>query len=283
MREISSEELKLIELNILKEVASFCDRNNIRYYICGGTLLGAVRHQGFIPWDDDIDIMMPRPDYISFIKKFNGYNKRYFVKSVENDSSYVYTMAKVYDNRTYLVDNTLREPLSYAGVFIDIFPVDGLPDSVLKQKLFFKEQEFLNIIFHASCMKYKYSHRYIDSKDKFSEIKGFIRTVLKFIAISMFAFLPAKKIARYINKNASKYNYSNSRFIGAIVDCHYGGEKEKMTRDAFEKRQQFTFEKEQFWGTQIYDLYLSNLYGDYMELPPENRRLAHHDFIAYWK
>ena len=56
-----------------------------------------------------------------------------------------------------------------------------------------------------------------------------------------------------------------------------------MTRDAFEKRQQFTFEKEQFWGTQIYDLYLSNLYGDYMELPPENRRLAHHDFIAYWK
>lgn len=283
MEPLKIEEIKKLELAILKSVSEYCDKCQIRYYLGGGTLLGAVRHKGFIPWDDDIDIMMPRPDYIRFIEGFNGYNHTYFVKSVENDSSYVYTMAKVYDNRTYLIDNTLRKSLPYAGVFIDIFPIDGLPCSEVRQKLFFKEQELLNVILHASGMKYRYSHRYVDSKDRFSHLKGFIRTILKFIAISIFAFLPAAKLAKYINNNSMKYDYEVSQFIGAIVDCRHGGASEKMPKKEFEKRILFDFENNKFWGTGIYDFYLSSLYGDYMTPPSKENCLPHHDFIAYWK
>ena len=95
--------------------------------------------------------------------------------------------------------------------------------------------------------------------------------------------LPTGKLIRLINRNASRVPYESAKEVAAIVDCHYGGRKEKMPRDAFEKRQQFDFEDHKFWGTQAYDPYLSNLYGNYLELPPKERRVTHHDFTPYWK
>ena len=94
MNEITMSEMKIIALDILKSVADFCDKNEIYYLLAYGTMLGAVRHKGFIPWDDDIDIMMPRKDYLKFINTYNGFNDRYIVRSIENDENYTYTMAK---------------------------------------------------------------------------------------------------------------------------------------------------------------------------------------------
>lgn len=121
MREIGFSEIKGVALDILKDVAHFCDTHDIRYVLAYGTMLGAVRHKGFIPWDDDIDIMMPRDDYNRFIKLYNNHNPRYQVYSIENDDKYTYTMARIFDQETVMVDNTLWRNFDKAGVFIDIF------------------------------------------------------------------------------------------------------------------------------------------------------------------
>ena len=283
MKELTKDELKKVELNILIDVAKFCDDNGIRYYLAGGTLLGAVRHGGFIPWDDDIDILMPRPDYIKFLNLYNKKKSTYIVKAIEIDQSYWRTFAKVIDLRTYLCEKSIRIPKKDNGVFIDIFPVDGLPKSKLRQKIFFKEQEFLNFLYHSSAWNYTKSFKYEDSKDKFAEAKGIIRTGLKFIAITFLYFLPTSYLIKLINRNAMRFEYDASIEVAASIDCHYGGAREKMPKILFEGRKKFLFEKNFFWGSTAWNLYLTNLYGNYMELPPKNKRKSHHDFKAYWK
>ena len=283
MKEITISEMKKISLDILKDVAEYCDRNNLRYYICGGTLLGAVRHKGFIPWDDDIDILMPRPDYLEFVKSYNGSNTRYIVKSIENSSDYWRTFAKVFDLNTYLEENCIRVPKKDNGVFIDIFPVDGLPKSRFRQAIFFKEQEFLNFLYHGSAWNYTKSFKYADSKDYLANLKGKIRTTLKYIAITILNPLSTSFLIRLINKNAMRFDYDQADEIAAIVDCHYGGSRERMPKKLFEKQIPFEFEKNTFWGSAAWKLYLSNMYGNFMELPPVKNRVTHHDFKAYWK
>mgnify|MGYP003607550694 CR=1 FL=1 len=283
MRELTIDELKEEGLKILLDVAKFCDKHHLRYYICGGTLLGAVRHKGFIPWDDDIDIMMPRPDYLKFVASYNGSNPRYLVKSIENDAEYWRTFAKVFDLHTTLKEDAIRIPKKDNGVFIDIFPVDGLPKSHLRQKILFKEQELLNFLYHGSAWSYTKSYKYADSRSSFAKVKGQIRTLLKFIAVTILHPLPTQLLIKIINKNAMRFPYQNSNEVAAIVDCHYGGEKERMPRALFEKRQLFPFEGYSFWGSKAWKLYLTNLYGDYMVPPPSKSQVTHHDFKAYWK
>lgn len=282
MRELTIEELKSVELDILKNVADFCDKNNIRYYLGGGTLLGAVRHKGFIPWDDDIDISMPRPDYERFIHLYNGTQPNYMVKSIEIDPEYWRTFAKVFDNRTYLEEKNIRVKKRGNGVFIDVFPIDGLPESKMKRFLLFKTQEFLNFLYHSSAWNYTKSYKFADSASRFSVVKGYIRTALKFLAITILYPLPTHKIIVRINANAARNSYATAKYIGAIVDCAHGASCEMIEKKIFEPRIKFSFEGESFWGPKGYHQYLTNLYGDYMKLPPINRRNTHHDFKAYW-
>lgn len=283
MRKITMDEMKSIELEMLKDVAAFCDKNHIRYYLCGGTLLGAVRHKGFIPWDDDIDIIMPRPDYLKFVSTYNGATERYYVKSIENDPQYWRTFAKVFDARTFLKEDAISVEKPGNAVFIDIFPSDGLPPSRWKQRILFKEQEFLNFLYHGSAWTYTRSHKYNDSKSQFAKAKGIIRTILKFVAVTVLHPLPTRKLIRIINANASKYPFDESEEVAAIVDCAYGGARERISRAKYAPRIEFDFEGCKFWGPAGYEEYLTHLYGNYMEMPPVDRRVTHHDFEAYWK
>ena len=123
MKKVSDSELKTIELEILREVAAFCDMHDVRYYLVCGTALGAVRHDGFIPWDDDIDLGLPRPDYERFLSLFRS--EKYTVLDSRFDDRYPYAFAKVSDNATCLVEN-IAQPFPM-GVYIDLFPIDGLP------------------------------------------------------------------------------------------------------------------------------------------------------------
>ena len=127
VKELTIEELKAVELNILKDVAKFCEKHDIKYFLCGGTLLGAIRHKGFIPWDDDIDIAMPREDYERFFKLYNSSNTRYHADSLENNPNWHMSFGRVGDTATVLYEHTLKEKYKEYHAFIDVFPVDGIP------------------------------------------------------------------------------------------------------------------------------------------------------------
>lgn len=138
MKLITKQELRDVQINILDAIDSFCIGKNITYWLCGGTLLGAVRHKGYIPWDDDIDIMMPRTDYERFIVEFKGFD---YLKVISHntDESYPFAFATVNDTRTWKKETRLRK--KYAKnicVNVDVFPIDSLPDDQKEIKRIFK-------------------------------------------------------------------------------------------------------------------------------------------------
>ena len=140
--------MKEVELKILIAVDEVCKKLNIDYALDGGTLLGAARHSGFIPWDDDIDLLMPREDYERFIATAQEYlPKEYKIRTFLNTPEYPYLFIKVDDTRTLLVEENLRHLNSGVGIFIDIFPIDGFPETKFKQKLYYLKCRFyLNIL-----------------------------------------------------------------------------------------------------------------------------------------
>ena len=164
MQKIDDVLLKELELNILKNIAEFCDKNKMRYYLCGGTLLGAVRHKGFIPWDDDMDIAMPREDYIKFQKSYNGYSDRYVVNGIENNEQWHMPFARVEDLDTVLYEHTLKPKYEKCHVFVDVFPIDGIPKNHVAEKFFMLKQKILGILVNASSFCFNPSKHYSDSK-----------------------------------------------------------------------------------------------------------------------
>lgn len=283
MRKISDEDMKVLALTMLKDVAKFCDDHNIKYYLCGGTLLGAVRHKGFIPWDDDIDIMMPRPDYLRFLELYNGTNPRYVVKGIENDDRYWRPFAKVFDLHTELDEPIYNVKGLTNHVFLDVFPVDGIPDDTFTRIKRFREQEILSKLCSAAVMNYKSSTVYAGKMDVKSKIKLFIRNTIKFTLITLLKPVSSTYLLKLVNRNAQKTDYRTANYVGTIVDCHYGAACEMLPKECFENGVRVPFEDSEFWAMGNYKLYLQNLYGDYMKLPPESSRVTHHDFEAYWK
>ena len=282
MTEILMEEQKQLALAILKDIADFCDNQGLRYYLAYGTMLGAVRHKGFIPWDDDIDIMMPRDDYNEFLAHYNGHNKIYRACSIKDDDSYPYTMAKVFDQRTRLEDFTLWKQYQYGGVFVDIFPIDGLPSEVGDQNKLFSHQQFLNVLVHGSCMRYTFSNHYADSMESYAKAKTLIRTALKYAAITLMHPLSTKKLIQKINNDASRYSFNNSANVSVLIDCAVGNKREVLPRELFDHPKLYQFEQYQFKGVENYDFYLTHLFHNYMEMPPVERRFPHHNFKVYW-
>lgn len=131
------EQLKVVELEMLKEFISVCKKLNLRYYALGGTLLGAVRHKGFIPWDDDIDIGMPRADYEIFIRKAQTlFPDHLFIQSIHSENDYLMCFAKLRNSHTTFIESSLRDFKINHGIYIDIFPLDFYPEKLSEHKRF---------------------------------------------------------------------------------------------------------------------------------------------------
>lgn len=258
MKPIDLKEQKQILLNILVKIDKFCEENNLRYSLGGGTLLGAVRHKGFIPWDDDVDIMMPRPDYDKFVHNFNGYDKDLTCIAYEIDRQYLYPFGKVYQNKTIL-----EEPLTSNkhGIFIDIFPLDGFPSNIPERKRYLKSLYFWRMLLYIKTLKYN-------------------GTFERFIKKTIASFIPAPFLQKIIQKKMTKYPFSTSQYRGAVSGIY--AEKECYEHSVFEEYTEIQFEGYHFKAIKNYDSYLRQHYGDYMQLPPAEQQISQHTNAAYW-
>lgn len=261
IKEISIKEMRIIQLDMLKKIDSYCRANNIQYSLSQGTLLGAVRHKGFIPWDDDMDIMLTREEYEKFIKGFAGLYTNIIVQTPETDESYSHPYAKIYDNRTVLIDAA-----SKGGVYIDVFPVDGWPNDPSK------------INYHLESIRKTEGDLAKTTKFyKFMSPKYwlFIKYQIKKL------FYPSrKKVLKTLKDKVYQYPVSNSNYVGELFGPY--GTKEYYPANIYNKYIDIEFEGFKFMCIADYDIFLSRLYGDYMTLPPENKRKPHHYYDIYW-
>ena len=262
-KEIQIDEMKRIQLEILDKIHFYCEAQGIRYSLCGGTLLGAVRHKGYIPWDDDIDILMPRPDYEKFLCQYNDSEGILALQHYKNDITFPLRWARVFDTRTKLVSTN-----NVSGVFVDIFPVDGLP-SVEEAINYEKRLKILRReLGHAT--KYQSEAMHINSKNLF--IMNYIKKII---------FKSRKKVLNEYDALLGSCNFETAEFAGAIVSRF--GAKETLKSSVFKEYTELEFEGKKYHCMKDYDIYLRTLYGNYMQLPPEEKRITHHNFKVYWK
>lgn len=271
MKKLSKQEIQIIELKLLKEFHEFCESNSLRYSLCGGTLLGAVRHNGFIPWDDDIDVLMPQEDYDRFIEIASSQNSAFGLIYHGNTPTYFDFCAKIYDKTTIIEDELMDYHNMGLGIHIDVCPIKPLGSSydvALKK--------YNSLMLYRELLVTKNWKHYVKSKTR----KWYYEPA-RFILFLVGKVFNGDKLMKKMEDEYKKLDISNSLFAG----CVYGSyrEKEIMKIEAFQEFVLMPFESNEFYCIKNYDIYLSRLYGDYMKLPSEEKRKSHHYFTAYLK
>lgn len=265
MEKMKLDEIKSIQLHILKEVDAICRENNIKYFLTGGTLLGAIRHGGYIPWDDDIDIALLRPEYdklIEALKKCSDKNSIHILTS-DNNPNHIWPFAKVIHEDTIVYELGVE-----LGVNIDIFPIDSLFDDRKKCERFINRINFIRKFINLKLLEN------VDRKGLFKRIIiTSLRKVIKPIPIIYFV----KKVEKIL----SRLRHNDSKYVAAVVGAW--GSKEIILRESISETIMHKFENGEYPIPVGYDHILSSLYGDYMQLPPIEKRKSHHLYEAYWK
>ena len=257
--------IKELEKGILKDFIELCEENNLRYFGMGGTCLGAVRHGGYIPWDDDIDIAMLRPDYEKFMQEYKDDVYRFVECRLDKDVHIGF--GKVEDTRTIVIEGGNTKNL---GVSIDVFPIDDLRDTYEDSIKYFKSFKWNRLIRKA---KYR----------ELSIVKSFSKKIaVSLLKVVCFPFSVHSLTLKNI-KCALKDKKSHSKYVGLICDVNVYT-SEVMERSIWSEYQPISFEGKTFIAVKDTDSYLTCLYGDYMKLPPKEQQIPKHDFEAiYWK
>lgn len=261
-------ELQLATLKILQATVKFLEAEGLNYSISCGTLLGAIRHKGFIPWDDDIDISMPRADYnrlqAILKQKGNHLTDNMYFHSYEQKNLHL-PFTKVYDYSVRAKDERYSDKYE-KYLWVDIFPIDNMPPSVAKTTKLFQKIDF-------------YRELLATKKKTLRTIKGPLAKARKVIQRTILLPIPARFIAGRMVKLAERCNAVSSEFAGVVV---WGiGPRERMPKTVFEYYTTTEFEHLKFKCFKDYRNYLTYLYGDYMKLPPKSQRVTHH--IEAWR
>lgn len=265
---LSLEEIKNLQTDILVKVADFCEKHNLKYFLAYGTLLGAIRHNGYIPWDDDIDIVMPREDYNKFIQTFNQENKDTHYLSIAPFKGN-HTILKVADTRTY-IKSIVYKDIRKKGCYrtIDIFPLDGVPEDCAEYKEWYQK---LYRIYHGFYIKQQAFSGRIKSRIKLFIAKLKNRT-----------YLPKSSFRKKAEILHKQYLYENCQYIGA-VESSANSIKNKMKKKWYEDYVLVDFEGHKFRAPKNYHEILSSLYGDYMQCPPVEQRVFLHLEDVFWR
>lgn len=268
---LTMKEIQSVSLEMLKQVADLCEEQNIRYFLLGGTLLGAIRHKGFIPWDDDIDIMMPRPDYNKFLDYLYENklpNLTLFNRRTCKD--YPYMISRISDDR-YILEFDNEKSIGM-GVFIDIYPMDGMGATLKEALKYGKPNDYLSSL----CFQASRDHYALEMT------KSPIRRLIKRPVFWLCRLVGKDFFQDRIEKHMGKYDYETSEWVGDLIWL-CGGEKEIFKREWLDDYVMVPFEQYEFRAPKKYDLVLKQLFGNYMQLPPEEDRIGHHYFRAYRK
>lgn len=262
--ELTIQELRKRQLRLLRAVADHCEAEGLRYYLCAGTLLGAVRHQGYIPWDDDIDLMLPRPDYERLCASFpspetpDGVSLR----SLSTSPDHVLPFAKVCDDRTRLeVESDIIKGL---GVFIDVFPLDGWCETKPLRSV---QRHALKALLDVMRIKHVVLRRR----------RTVIRNVLLAMAKSVLAVVRPQWVAAAMGKIAAWGKFDSCTEGGVIA----WGYQETVPISAYGVPTLLKFEDGSYCAPQEADTVLRVLYGDYLSLPPVEQQVTLHRFVAY--
>ena len=269
-RYLNSNDLKRIQNALLDVLDSYCKEHNLIYFLSYGTLIGAVRHKGFIPWDDDIDVIMPRNDYETLIRDFNENNtsKTACLLSHKLDKSYYLPIAKLIDCTTVLKENL---DVKYElGVYIDIFPLDNLSDSLSEANKRMKHGYKFNQEWKIKTMRWR---------------KG--RALYKnlFLLAGKLALIwkPISRIVENLDDYCCETNAETlTRYVGVICGIPQSYTK-IFEKEWFDKTILVEFEGKQYYAPIGTNYILQILYGNYMQLPPADQQISHHSFDAWYK
>ena len=268
MHRLNLQEIQQVLLGILKEIDSFCRVHNIRYSLAGGSLLGALRHKGFIPWDDDADIIMPRPDYERFISLYNKESNSHFhvlTQEHTDDKWYVNCYSKMEDCNTVSTEWGLRKS-SIIGINIDVFPVDGLPDDPQIQK---RKCKRIGHLSHLISLNQKQWSQLFQKRPgpPLAFIEAHLRPLDYWLETSL--------------KEMLEYPFETSPYAAALAGLYR--EREIFPKEVFLNYVEYPFEDTTLMGIKDAETYLTSLYGDWRQPPQESKRQGKHQLEAYFK
>lgn len=268
MREVEEAAYKRIPLEILIHFAEFCEKNQIKYSLGYGTMLGAVRHKGFIPWDDDVDIVMRREEYERFRRLYKS--ERYPFVDLSIDKRHPVEIGKLYDANTVIC--TYGQKYRKYGLFVDIIPLDKVPEDARTRKNWLKRIKF-----------WQKANHFVNTDKRDLGDSG--KLSFRLMMAALLEHTPASAlIHRRLESLFVKYRNSDSQTVGVpffIFENRY--EIRLFPLRLFEAFTEAEFEQRTFPMVAGYDEYLRICYGDYMQLPPEEDRVGRHTITAYYK
>lgn len=264
MKEIEFNDLKKIDLKIVEDIDRVCRENNINYTIIGGTLIGAIRHKGFIPWDDDIDIAMLRDDYNRFIEIYsNEKGEDFELFNNKLNKEYYYQYSRACDKNTVVVEDVMK-PINGLGVFVDIFPIDYISNKNIDKKL-------SKINFYVKGLAAKTTKKEMTK----NRLKYILKKIIYFRSYQYY-FDKVQALSQIENNNINECENAGVLVCGT-------GKKDIFPKEIFKKYVYLDFENQKLMSVENYECFLTHRFGEYMKLPPKEEQITHHTMASYWR